>query len=103
MLSSLCGAGQEILSLPLHTLQTAVSKEARMHTVEQVMVTAVNQVGPAAQLHAASARQRPLAIGEEGMQGLPAAPLDTLEGGIACHWVSAGAGWALTPSGTQSM
>eukprot|EP00873_Tetraselmis_striata_P037857 jgi/Tetstr1/458121/TSEL_044613.t1 len=45
VLSSLCGAGQEILSLPLHTLQTAVSKEARMHTVEQVMVTAVNQVG----------------------------------------------------------
>lgn len=47
VLASLCGAGQEILSLPLHPLQNAVSKEARMHTVEQVMVTAVNQVRPA--------------------------------------------------------
>lgn len=46
VLASLCGAGEEVLSLPLHPLQKALSAASKMRVVEQVMITAVNQATP---------------------------------------------------------
>uniref|UniRef100_A0A061RB87 Transcription elongation factor SPT6 n=1 Tax=Tetraselmis sp. GSL018 TaxID=582737 RepID=A0A061RB87_9CHLO len=45
VLAGLCGPAMEVLSLPLHPLQKAVANSARHHVVEQVMITAVNQIG----------------------------------------------------------
>jgi len=45
LLAALCGEGMEVLSLPIHPLQKAASNSAKMRVVQQVMITAVNQVG----------------------------------------------------------
>jgi transcriptional accessory protein Tex/SPT6 len=45
VLASVCGSTKEILSLPLHPLQSALSNEERMLAVEETMCSAVSQVG----------------------------------------------------------
>ena len=45
ILSSLCGAEQEILSLSLHPMQALVPPRDRMVAIERLLVSAVNQVG----------------------------------------------------------
>jgi len=45
VLASLCGPTKEILSLPLHPLQSSLSKEERMLAVEETMCSIVAQTG----------------------------------------------------------
>lgn len=45
VLASVCGSTKEILSLPLHPLQSSLSNEERMLAVEETICSAVAQVG----------------------------------------------------------
>ena len=63
VLASLCGPSKEVLSIPLHPVQTSLSDEERMRTVEEIMTSVVAQVGVDINAAAAHAwRAAPLAF-----------------------------------------